>query len=98
MSEHGSIKCPIQDGRLHLSSVCDGTWIFMDELITILNALGCTDIQTETEHIQDACPPWKSCRFKASGKVPDRLPQNGTVLLVPEGSGYAVYLLKEDTP
>lgn len=98
MSEYDSIICPIQDGKLHLSCVCDGTLIFMYELITILNALGCTDIQTETEIIQDACPPWKCCRFKASGKVPDRFPQNGTILLVPKDSRYEVYLLKEDTP
>lgn len=93
MSEHDFIIRPIQDGRLHLSCVCDGTWIFMAELVTILNALGCTDIQTETEYIQDACPSWKSCRFKASGKVPDHFPQNGTILLVPKDSRYEVYLL-----
>lgn len=98
MSEHDFIKRPIQDGKMFLSNVCDGTWIFMDELVTILHALGCTDIQTETEIIQDACPPWKSCRFKASGKVPDHFPQSGTILLAPKGSGYEAYLLKEDIP
>lgn len=36
--------------------------------------------------------------FKASGKVPDHFPQNGTILLVPKDSRYEVYLLKEDTP
>lgn len=98
MSQYDFTKFLIKDGRLYLSTVCDGAWIFMGELEYILQALGCTDIQTETEIIQDACPPWKSCRFKASGKVPDRFPQNGTILLVPKGSGYEVYLLKEDTP
>lgn len=83
MSQYDRIKLPIKGGRLYLSTVCDGTWIFMGELEYILQALGCTDIQTETEIIQDACSPYKSCRFKASGKAPDRFPQNGTILLAP---------------
>lgn len=65
----------IEDGRLYLSCVCDGTLFFLDELKRYLQAFGCTDIQGHMEIVKDADPPWMNCRFVAHGKVPDERPE-----------------------
>lgn len=65
----------IEDGRLYLSCVCDGTLFFLDELKRYLQAFGCTDIQGHMEIVKDADPPWMNCRFVAHGKVPDKCPE-----------------------
>lgn len=65
----------IEDGRLYLSCVCDGTLFFLDELKRYLQAFGCTDIQGHMEIVKDADPPWMDCRFVAHGKMPDERPE-----------------------
>ena len=65
----------IEDGRLYLSCVCDGTLVFAEELKMRLRVFGCTDIQGYTETVKDADPPWMNCRFVVHGKVPDKCPE-----------------------
>lgn len=65
----------IEDGRLYLSCVCDGTLVFAEELKIRLRVFGCTDIQVYEETVKDADPPWMDCRFVAHGKVPDECPE-----------------------
>lgn len=60
-----------EDGRIHLSVLCDGTFVFLVELIVALQFYGCTDIEYSSEEvaIEDAPEgkPWCRCRFKARG-------------------------------
>ena len=61
------------DGRLHLFSICDGTLIFLQELICNLKRLGCRDIDHSTMILKEGFPedkPWMNCLFEASGKLP----------------------------
>lgn len=60
--------------RLHFQFACDGTYIFLDEMVQVLQGLGCTDITVEDETIpKDETPegkPWCNCLFSASGILP----------------------------
>lgn len=67
---HASVD---ENKRLHLQALCDGTFIFMDSMVSVLNLLGCTEIETAIEDAPEKAPkdkPWCSSLFKASGLLP----------------------------
>lgn len=66
------VSIHIENGYAYCGCICDGTYIFMHELRTALETLGCTDIQTKTEEIdaQDYIP-WLTVVFTAWGKLPE---------------------------
>ena len=66
---------------LKMHCLCDGTMIFLEQMIEILRNIeaeefehtGCTDIETETSDRPDLAPedkPWMSCLFEAWGTLP----------------------------
>lgn len=64
----------MEDNRLYLHCVCDGTYIFLSNMVCALNDLGCTDIKTN-ERILDEREtpegkPWCNCLFEANGVLP----------------------------
>ena len=65
-----------EDGRMYLKAQSDSTAIFLFEMLTLLNAMGCTDIQTKGYPAPaDKIPkdkPWCSWIDEASGILPER--------------------------
>ncbi len=62
-----------EDRCLHLYCTCDGTLLFMNEMIEFLTQIGATDIEHYTEYLDkspDSERPWLTCRFCASGILP----------------------------
>lgn len=60
------------DGNtLTLSCICDGTYIFLFQMVNILTQLGFEDIETGEEDVESphSDKPWLSSRFWASGKL-----------------------------
>lgn len=63
-----------EERRLHLSCLCDGTYLFLCEMTEFLRAIGCTDIKANAEPATEGMPkekPWLDCLFTASGILPD---------------------------
>lgn len=62
------------DGRIKISCICDGTFLFLYELVSDLTIMGCTDIEVESrEATEDEIPkekPWRCWYFSASGILP----------------------------
>lgn len=52
---------------MHLSILCDSTIFFLGQMVQFLEAIGCTDIQTDGYVENDGLYGY---RFKASGKMP----------------------------
>ena len=80
------------DGRLHLFSICDGTLIFLQELIYNLNRLCCRDIDHSTTILTEGFPedkPWMNCLFEASGKLPWYLWPGARIIEMNDG-GYGI--------
>lgn len=62
-----------KDQRLHLYCTCDGTLLFMAEMIEFLTQIGARDIEYHTEYLDkspDPERPYLRCRFSASGILP----------------------------
>lgn len=70
------------EGRYYMKMhcLCDGTMIFLAQMIEILRnvevcgKLGCTGIETATSDRPDLAPkdkPWISCLFEAWGALPE---------------------------
>lgn len=62
------------DGKIKISCICDGTFLFLYELVNDLKIMGCTDIEIESrEAAEDEIPkekPWCRWYFSASGILP----------------------------
>lgn len=60
----------IKDGVIYLHCVCDGTMAFLYDMLSLLNAVGCTELQYQVEEItyrgEGLCT-----RFFVRGKVPE---------------------------
>lgn len=60
-----------ETGRIHLRCLCDGTLVFMNDMVVLLkNYLDCIDIKTSYEIVTEGIPegkPWCNCLMKASG-------------------------------
>ena len=77
-----------ESGRLHLFSLCDGTLIFLQELIVSLEQLGCKDIRHSQEILTEGMPEgksWMNCLFEASGQLPSSLWPGTQVVKLPDG-------------
>ena len=77
-----------EEGRLHLFSLCDGTLIFLQELVTSLKQMGCSDIRYGQQVLAEGMPegkPWMNCLFEASGQLPGRLWPGAQVLEISPG-------------
>lgn len=62
-----------ENRRLHLYCTCDGTLLFMNEMIEFLTQIGARDIEYHTEYLDKSPHPerlWLTCRFCASGRLP----------------------------
>ena len=57
----------VENGRMCLSVLCDSTIYFLYEMTNFLQAIGCTDIQTEGYVENDGIYGY---RYKASGIMP----------------------------
>ena len=57
--------------RIHLKCLCDGTMVFMSDMVVLLQKyLHCKDIETSAEIVTEGIPedkPWCNCLMKASG-------------------------------
>lgn len=66
-----------ETGRLHLNCLCDGTAVFLGNMVYILKQLRCSDIETKCRTVgKDETPPgkpWCNCLFEASGVLPKDL-------------------------
>lgn len=63
-----------ENGRLYLFSLCDGTLIFLQQLIVSLERLGCKDIRRSRKILTEGMPegkPWMNCLYEASGRSRD---------------------------
>lgn len=60
-----------ETGRIHLKCLCDGTLIFMSDMVVLLrDYLHCKDIKMSDEIVTEGIPedkPWCNCLMKASG-------------------------------
>lgn len=60
--------------RVYLSCLCDGTFLFLWEMLNVIeHHLNCTDIKSSTEIINDRIPsdkPWCRCLYTVSGILP----------------------------
>lgn len=66
----------MDDGRLHIRFICDGTAYFEQYALNMLHALGCTDVRSETGHIKPVKgEPWKNWYVDASGVYPGEFPK-----------------------
>ncbi len=64
-----------ENNRIHIQCLCDSTFIFLEEMVMVLEYLGCTDIQTSGEIVKEGVPenkPWCNCLYRASGLLPNR--------------------------
>lgn len=59
----------IKDGYLYLQCVCDGTYAFLYQMMCLLAAVGCTDIQ-QSDWTGEIDGVFRSV-FTVRGKVPD---------------------------
>lgn len=81
LQQHGAVVDA--DNRLTLQVLCDGTYIFLYEMLQVLCALECTDIQYDGSDAADEAPqdkPWCNWKFTASGRLPDHLYFDGTMM------------------
>ena len=65
-----------EHNRLTLQCLCDGTYLFLYEMVHVLAALGCADIHTRGESVTHGVPedkPWCNYLFKASGVLPENM-------------------------
>lgn len=65
------------DNRITIHTVCDGTLLFLTEMVLVLKKLGCTDIQA-TEGIAPselitADKPWCNYVYAVSGVLPSTM-------------------------
>lgn len=63
-----------EENRMHLQCLCDGTFLFLYEMVNVLQILKCTDIKTGSKVVTEGVPqdePWCNCLFTASGILPD---------------------------
>lgn len=51
------------------SCVCEGTLVFLIQLIQTLKKLGCTNIKWRSEEVENPNPAWMSTRFIATGII-----------------------------
>lgn len=81
-----------ESGRLHLFCLCDGTMVFLQELIDSLRRVGCIDIRHSHQILTDGFPqekPWMNCLFEASGQLPASL-WPGSKIIELETGNYAL--------
>lgn len=59
--------------RLTMYTICDGTFLFLWEMLEILRVLYATNIHYQTEHVEspDDNKPWLTCKFSVSGEIPE---------------------------
>ena len=60
--------------RLHIFCLCDGTYIFLLQLVKVLFEMGCSDIHTNGDIVTEGIPedkPWCNYLFEASGILPE---------------------------
>lgn len=77
-----------ENGRLYLFSLCDGTLIFLQQLIVSLERLGCKDIRRSRKILTEGMPegkPWMNCLYEASGQLPYSLWPGAQVVELPGG-------------
>ena len=63
-----------ENNRLHIFCLCDGTYIFLLQLIKVLFEMGCSDIHTNGDIVTEGIPedkPWCNYLFEASGILPE---------------------------
>ena len=63
-----------ENNRLHIFCLCDGTYIFLLQLVKVLAEMGCSDIHTNGDIVTEGIPedkPWCNYLFEASGILPD---------------------------
>lgn len=68
------------DNRLHLSVLCDGTGLFLYEMIIILMGLKCSDIEHGGYTVTSGIPedkPWCNYKFTANGILPEYIVWTG---------------------
>ena len=81
-----------ENGRLYLFSLCDGTLIFQ-QLIVSLERLGCKDIRRSRKILTEGMPegkPWMNCLYEASGQLPYSLWPGAQVVELPGGKYWLV--------
>lgn len=65
----------LDDGRLHIRFLCDGTLVFEECARNMLRALRCSDIRMEHGHAEPKPgTPWMDWRVDVSGIYPGEFP------------------------
>lgn len=65
-----------KDNRITMEILCDGTLLFLLEMLYVLKEIGCTGIEYDGKKVIEGIPeekPWCNYLYTASGVLPDEI-------------------------